>query len=84
MGANEGEEHSEREDTYFLPQGALPKGMKVEAGDILEFKVVGQGKDGEIEVEYNHDDESASESDSKPTWQDEMRQNVGSQGTPGY
>ena len=81
MGHDEG--GSGREDTYFLPQGALPEGMKVQSGDVLEFKVVGQDKDGNIEVEYNHGEENPSVNGDQSTWQDEMRKNVGSQGTPG-
>lgn len=30
----------------------------IQAGDVLEFRVVGRDADGDIEVEYNHGDDS--------------------------
>lgn len=41
-----------RDDTFFLPEAML-KGVDVNPGDVLEFKVVGKSPEGEIEVEYN-------------------------------
>lgn len=82
MGTPEG--GSDREDTYFLPKGALPEGKEVKSGDILQFKIVGQDKDGNVEVECVHDEqENPSVNGEEGSWQDEMRQNVGSQGSPG-
>jgi hypothetical protein len=72
----DGEEKTQQ-DTYFLPQGVIPEGMKVNPGDVLEFKVVGQSDKGEIEVSYHTGDDKEGGMD----WRDEMRQNVKKEGS---
>jgi hypothetical protein len=40
-----------------IPGSMLPKGMKVNKGDILEFKCTGEmDEDGDYPCEYNHGD----------------------------
>lgn len=56
--ATEGEAPQGRTDTMFIHPDMLggldPE--SINAGDILEFKVVGRDADGDIEVEYNTGD----------------------------
>lgn len=65
-----------RDDTYFLPKEALD-GEDVKAGDIIKFKVIGEDKDGNVEVSCLHGKNSDG---SKMSWQDEMRANVTPEG----
>lgn len=58
-----------RDDTYFLPKKALD-GKEVKAGDVLKFKVIGEDKDGNVEVRC------MDKGDSKMSWQDDMRASV--------
>lgn len=75
---NETTENDEgRDDTYFLPKDALD-GESVKAGDILKFKVIGEDKDGNVEVECLHGKDG--KGDSKMSWQDEMRASVTPEG----
>lgn len=77
-GADEGNENSGREDTYFLPKTAV-EGRSVNSGDILKFRVVGKDSDGNIEVE------AADDADKSKSWQEDMRANVtDATAQPGY
>ncbi len=60
-----------RDDTYFLPKGIL-EGKDVKPGDIVKFKVLGEDKDGNVEVECMDDNKDTS----KMSWQDDMRASV--------
>ena len=68
-----------RDDTYFLPKDALD-GQEVKAGDIIKFKVIGEDKDGNVEVECLHGKDG--KGDSKMSWQDDLRANVPNEGGP--
>lgn len=59
-----------QESSLFITPDMLPPGMKVNAGDVLEFKVVNPSDaDGHIEVVYN----TGKEGESKESWEDEFR-----------
>ncbi len=60
-----------RDDTYFLPKDLL-EGKDAKPGDILKFRVIGEDKDVNVEVECIHDEEKKS----KMSWQDDMRASV--------
>ncbi len=60
-----------RDDTYFLPKDLL-EGKDAKPGDILKFRVIGEDKDGNVEVECIHDDKEKG----KMSWQDDMRASV--------
>ncbi len=66
------ENDSGRDDTYFLPKDVLD-GKDVKPGDILKFKVLGEDKDGNVEVACIQDNPNDGNSMS---WQDDMRANV--------
>lgn len=60
------QEYAEQEElpTFHLPPGTLPKGMKVNPGDVIEVRVVsGPDEEGAIPVTYNtgKDDHSEGE-----------------------
>lgn len=41
---------------WHVPKELIPEGMKVQRGDILEFKALGPADaDGDVPVEYNHE-----------------------------
>ena len=65
-------EMGEREDTYFLPKGALA-GQTVKPGDIVRFRVVHEDEEGNIEVEYATEGKSMGSG-----FQDDLRKTVGS------
>lgn len=65
-----------QESSLFLTPDMLPPGMKVNAGDVLEFKVVNPSdQDGHIEVVYN----TGKEDESKESWEDEVRHEMSAQ-----
>lgn len=73
----QGEESMEHgDDTYFLPSGLL-EGKEVKAGDVVKFRVIGKDENGDVEVEYYHDEGSKGSG-----WQDDMRKSVGSASGP--
>lgn len=67
------------EDTYFLPAGAV-EGKDVKPGDIIKFKVVGEDKDGNVEVSCVDDSDKGK---GGMSWQDEMRKTVPPSGPNG-
>jgi len=58
------------ESTMFIEPDMLPKGMDVNPGDVLEFKVVGKNSDGKVQISYNHDEESK---DDGSKWADGLK-----------
>lgn len=54
----------------MLEPGMLPEGMEAKPGDILEFKVVGHGADGGVEITYNTGEEGEGEGS---TWASGLR-----------
>jgi|SRR6516164_667102 hypothetical protein len=67
----EGQQTSDSgESSLFLTPDMLPSGMKVNAGDILEFKVVNPSDaDGHIEVVYN----TGGGEEKGESWEDDFR-----------
>jgi hypothetical protein len=66
-----GDQTDSGESSLFLTPDMLPKGMKVNAGDILEFKVVNPSDpDGHIEVVYNQGEGAEEKGES---WEDSFR-----------
>lgn len=68
----------EREDTFFLPPD-FPGKDGYKPGDTITLKVVGAGKDGELEVECEKPDEA--DGDNSQDWKTDLRDNVPT--TPG-
>lgn len=69
------------ESSLFLTADMLPPGMKVNAGDILEFKVVNPSdQDGHIEVVYNHGEGAGKEGqEGSESWENELRHEMSAQ-----
>lgn len=58
----------------YISPDMLPSGMKVNEGDILEFKVTkSKDGDGDIEVVYNTG-EGKGEEEKEPSWEDDFRE----------
>ena len=69
----EANENEKEETSLFLTPDMLPPGMKLKAGQILEFKVMNPGdKDGSIEVCYNDPNKPEGEQ----SWEDGFRKEM--------
>lgn len=81
-GGDEGESPGAgQENSLFLTPDMLPPGMKVDAGDILEFKVLNPSDaDGHIEVVYNTGEGAgAKKADTGPDWENDFRKEMSAQ-----
>jgi hypothetical protein len=67
---DESETGNQSDDTYYLPAGAVPEGVKV--GDTIKFQVENVSDDGEVEVKCLHGN---GEGDGM-NWRDELKKNV--------
>lgn len=68
------EEDKKGYGSLYLSPEMLPEGMKVNPGDILEFKVVQADKDGDIEVTYNTGKEEGK--DDMNEWENDFRKEM--------
>lgn len=70
---------SESEDmgVLHISPDMLPHGMKLNEGDIVEFKVIGpQDKDGDWPVEYNMGEEKEGKEEEDSSWEDDFRKEM--------
>lgn len=67
-----------REDTFFISPQHLSQYLdpeSINAGDVLEFRVVGKDADGDIEVEYN-----TGEGGDKKDWKTDLHETMAEPG----
>lgn len=82
-----GMEGDEAPGTIHIGPDMLPKGMKLNKGDIVEFKVIGdQDADGDWPIEYNYGDSKGAEGAGGDTeegettsWEDDFRKHMSPQ-----